>query len=98
MTTPHNTQLAHNEGHIALAMQAIEHHHFSSVRAAAQTYNVSKSTLRRRATRISRKLSTIEESTFIEWISPMGQRSLTARNDSIRQMANLHNTLTVGKQ
>jgi hypothetical protein len=74
MAPPHNTQLAHNEGRIALAMQAIEQGHFASVRAATQTYDISKSTLqrhvkgvntRRDSIPINWKLTTIEESTLI---------------------------------
>jgi len=75
MALPHNTQLAYNEGRIALAVQAIKQGHFLSVRAAAQTYNISKSTLKRRvkgvnarrdSIPINRKLTTTEESTLIE--------------------------------
>ena len=98
MAPPHNTQLAHNEGRIALAMQAIKQGHISSVRAAAQTYDVPKSTLtrhvkgidaRRDSIPINRKLDNTEESTLIEWILSMDQRGLPVRSDSIRQMANL---------
>ena len=79
-------------------MQAIKQGQISSLRAAAQTYDVPKSTLRRRvkgtdARRDSipqnRKLTTTEESTLIEWILSMDQRGLPVRSDSIRQMANL---------
>jgi hypothetical protein len=114
MAPPQNTQLAHNEGRIALAMQAIKQGHISSVRAAAQTYDVPKSTLRRRVKGIearrdsiplNRKLTTIEESTLVEWILSMDQRGLPVRSDSIRQMANLllqkrsqDSSLTVGQR
>ena len=114
MAPPHNTQSAHNEGRIVLAVQAIKQGRVSSMRAAAQTYDISKSTLRRRVQGINarrdsvpmnRKLTTTEESTLIEWILSMDQRGLLVRSDSIRQMANLllqkrsqDNTLSIGKQ
>ena len=92
MAPPHNTQSAHNEGRIVLAAQAIKQGHFSSMRAAAQTYDISKSTLRRRVQGINarrdsvpmnRKLTTTEESTLIEWVLCMDQRGLLVRSDSI---------------
>jgi transposase len=114
MAPPNNTQPAHNEGRIAIAMQAIKQGHFSSVRAAAQAYDISKSTLGRRvkginarrdSVPINQKLTTTEESSLIEWILSRDQRGLPVGSDYIRQMANLllqkrsqNNTLTVGKQ
>jgi helix-turn-helix, Psq domain len=59
MAPPHNTQLAQKEGRIALAMQAIKQGHISSVRTAAQTYNVPKSTLRRRVKGIDARRDSI---------------------------------------
>jgi transposase len=113
MAPPNNTQLPSNEGRIALAVQAIKQGQFSSVRAAAQAFDISKSTLSRRvkgvdarrdSTPINRKLTPTEESTLVEWILSSDQRGLPVRGDYIRQMANLllqkrsqDNTLIVGK-
>jgi hypothetical protein len=75
MAPPNNAQLPSNEGRIALAVQAIKQGQFSSVRAAAQAYDIFKSTLSRRvkginarrdSTPINRKLTTTEESTLVE--------------------------------
>jgi hypothetical protein len=98
MAPPHNAQLAQKEGRIALAIQALKRGQFSSVYAAAKTYDVAESTLRGRVNGIdarcdsipvNRKLNTTEESTLIEWILSMDQRGLPLRTDSIRQMANI---------
>jgi hypothetical protein len=101
MAPPHNTQLAQKaqkEGRMALAIQALKRGQLSSVRAAAETYDVAESTLRGRvkgidarcdSIPINRKLTTTEELTLIEWILSMDQRGLPVRTDSIRQMANL---------
>ena len=114
MALPHNTQLAQKEGRIALAMQALKQSHISNIHAAAQMYDISNSTLRRRVKGIdarrdsipvNRKLTTTEELTLTEWILSMDQRGLPLRTQSIRQMANLllqkrsrDNTLTVGQR
>jgi transposase-like protein len=75
MAPLNNAQLPSNEGRIALAVQAIKQGQFSSVRAAAQAFDISKSTLSRRvkgvdarrdSIPINRKLTTIEELTLIE--------------------------------
>ena len=75
MALPHNTQLAQKEGRIALAMQALKQSHISNIHAAAQMYDISNSTLRRRVKGIdarrdsipvNRKLTTTEELTLTE--------------------------------
>ena len=88
MAPPHNTQLAQKaqkEGRMALAIQALKRGQLSSVRAAAETYDVAESTLRGRvkgidarcdSIPINRKLTTTEELTLIEWILSMDQRGL----------------------
>ena len=98
MAPPNNPQLAQKEGRMALAVQAFKRGQFSSLYAAAHTYDVPESTLRRRvkgtnarcdSIPVNRKLTTTEESTLIEWILSMDQRGLPLRTDSVRQMANL---------
>ena len=98
MPPPNNLQLGQKEGQIALAVQAYNQGYFSSQRAAASAYDVPESTLRSRVKGIrtrcdseprNRKLTTTEESTLVQWILSMDQRSLPPRPDSVRQMANL---------
>ena len=83
---------------MALALQAYKQGHFSSRRAAADAYDVSESTLRSRDKGVctrrdsvpkNRKLTTIEESTLVQWILSIDQRGLSPRSDFVRQIANL---------
>ena len=110
MAPPNNLQLAQKEGRIALALQAFQRGQFSSIRAAASTYDVPESTLRRRvkgikarcdSVPVNRKLTTSEESALIQWILSMDKRSLSSRRDTVEQMANLllekRSTLNQGK-
>src|SRR5450432_1882188 len=48
MPQPNNTQLMQREGRIALAMDALKHGHFTSVRDAAKSYDLVHTTLQRR--------------------------------------------------
>jgi hypothetical protein len=98
MPPPKSSQLAQNEGRIALAIQAFQKGQFRSLRAATKSYDVPYSTMRdrvrginpRRDIRpISSKLTQIEESSLEQWIISMDQRGLSPRVDSVRQMANL---------
>ncbi|CZT50706.1 uncharacterized protein RSE6_11741 [Rhynchosporium secalis] len=77
MAQPNSVQLTQKEGRIALAVQAFKQGHISSVRAAAKAYNVPESTLRghvkglparRDIVPTTRKRTTIEESTLVEWV------------------------------
>jgi hypothetical protein len=92
------TQLDQQEGRIALAIQALNQGHFTSIRGAAWSYDVGFGTLRNRVRgRPARcdsrppncKLTATEESTLVEWILSMDQRGLSPRSDAVRQMANL---------
>jgi hypothetical protein len=75
MSPPNNLQLAQREGRVALAVQAFKQGQFSSLRAAANMFDIPEPTLRRRvkgiiarrdSTPINQKLTTIEESTLIK--------------------------------
>lgn len=92
MSPPNNAQLAQKEGRIALAVQSYKEGHISSLRAAAQMYDVPESTLRGRvkgvparrdSVPINRKLTTSEESTLVEWILSMDERGLPPRADYV---------------
>jgi hypothetical protein len=98
MAPPNSVQLAQNEGRIALAVLAFKQGHISSVRAAAKAYDVPETTLRGRVKGLparrdtvptTRKLTTTEELTLVEWVLSMDQRGLAPTYDIIRQMANL---------
>ena len=93
MPPPNNTQSIQREGRIALVVDALRQGHFTSFRAAAQSYNVQWKTLSRRFrgqllqcdTRPSNcKLIEIEESTLVQWILSIDQRSLSPRSDYVR--------------
>ena len=86
------------EGRIALALEALKQGYFTSVTAAAKSYDVPKSTFQNRVNGVPMqinhrppncKLSIIEETTLVEWILSMDQRGLAPRPDSVWQMANL---------
>ena len=98
MPLPITSQLSCKDGRIALALDALQNGHFTSVRSAAKAYDVPFSTLQyrvykhpaRRDTRPTNcKLTAIEELTLVQWILSMDQRGLAPRPDSVRQMANL---------
>ncbi len=77
--------MAQNEGRILLALQAYQQGHFTSLRAAARSYNISHTTLSRRHRGTSSrsefvspnlKLTQTEESTLLEWILSIDTRSI----------------------
>ena len=90
--------MAQNEGRIVLALQAYQKGQFSSLRAAARTYNVPRSTLTLRyqgtpskADSISpnRKLTQTEESTLIKWILDMDTRGIPPTQALVKEMAEI---------
>jgi hypothetical protein len=98
MPPPNSTNSIQQEGRIVLAMDALKQGYFTSMKGAAKSYDVPYTTLRRRicecpARRDARptncKLTTIEESTLVQWILSMDQRGLSPRPDFVQQMANL---------
>jgi Tc5 transposase DNA-binding domain/helix-turn-helix, Psq domain len=79
-------------------MDALQKGSFTSARAAAKAYDVSRSTLQYRINghpmqynyrSPNCKLTATEELTLVQWILSMDQRGLPPRPDSVRQMANL---------
>ena len=80
------------EGRLELAIQAINLGQISSVRKAAQLYDVPRSTLQRRlnglkqrstANRTKRKLTETEEKTLLQWILSMGKRGAPLRPTTV---------------
>jgi len=93
-----SSESVRKEGRIELALQAHNQGYFTSLRAAARSYDVPESTLRSRirgkqARRDTRppntKLTATEETTLVQWILSMDQRGLAPRPESVRQMADL---------
>ena len=98
MSQPTGAQLASKEGRIALAINSYKSGDFTSIREAAATYDIPRSTLRTRLYRtlphheirsVNLKLTDTEELTLVNWILSMDERGLPVRIPSIRDMANL---------
>ncbi len=86
------------EGRILLALQAYKKGQIKSLRAAAQLYDVPKSTLYTRAagtlSRVDKrsslyKLTQLEEDSLTEWIISMDSRGAAPRPSTVREIANI---------
>ena len=86
------------EGRILIALQAYKKGQIKSLRAAAQLYDIPKSTLQDRATGMasrvekrwySYKLTQLEEDSLSQWILSMDSRGAAPRPSTIREMANI---------
>ena len=86
-----------NEVDIVLALSAVNRGQFSSVRRAAATYNVSKSTLLRRLNGVDarrdcepnrKKLTKLEEEVVIGHVLDLASRGFPASLEYVRYMAN----------
>ena len=93
-----STDLIEQEGRILLAIQAFKKQEFTNISIAARTFNVPRSTLRRRLNGIqcratsranSTKLTTIEEESLQKWILSMDSRGSAPRPSMVQEMANL---------
>ena len=89
---------AQQEGRILLAMQAIQKGQISSIKQAALTYNVPRTTLSDRVNgRVARpdtrakghKLTCTEEEALIKWIISMDDRGYSPRVCAVRDAAKL---------
>src|SRR3954469_12461411 len=96
MSQPTSAKLASKEGRMALAINSYNSGYFTSIRSAANMYDVSESTLRTRLQgrpsrqeyrSINHKLTATEELTLVDWILSMDERGLPVRMASIRDMA-----------
>lgn len=90
--------MSQTEGRIALALQALKEGRFTSLRAAARSYDIPKSTLTRRyrgtPSRLDyrstqRKLSSTEETTLIQWILSMDKRGIPPTQALVHEMAEI---------
>ena len=86
------------EGRILLAIKAFKNQEINNITLAARTFDVPRSTLRRRLNGIqdraisranSHKLSEIEEESLQKWILSMDSRGSAPRPSTVREMANL---------
>ena len=93
-----STDLIEQEGRILLAIQAFKKQEFTNISIAARTFNVPRSTLRRRLNGIqcratsranSTKLTTIKEESLQKWILSMDSRGSAPRPSMVQEMANL---------
>jgi hypothetical protein len=98
MSPPNTTQLLHQEGRIALAIEAFNQGYFTSIRAAARSYDIPRSTLQDCINKhpvrcdlrpANCKLTETEESTLVQWILSIDERGLLPRSDTVQQIANL---------
>ena len=98
MSQPTTAQLASKEGRIAFAINSYKSGYFTSIRGAADAYDLPESTLQTRlkGTRprseirsTNLKLTDTEELTLVNWILSMDERGLPTRTDSIREIANI---------
>ena len=85
-------------GRLELAIRAIQTGQLTSVRKAAQLYDIPRTTLRDRLTgtkqrlltdRTKRKLTETEEDTLLRWILTMDARGAPLRPTTVRNMADL---------
>jgi hypothetical protein len=98
MAPPNQAQLGSKEGRIALAINAYRSGYFTSIRSAAVSYDIPRSTLQARlqgrAPRHEKrsanlKLTDTEELVLVQWILSMSDRGLLVRIAHIRQKADL---------
>jgi hypothetical protein len=90
--------MSQTEGRLILALRAYQQGHFSSIRAAARSYDVPRSTLALRlqgtpsrsdSTSLNRKLTQTEETTLINWILSIDTRSIPPTQALVQEMAEL---------
>jgi transposase len=86
------------EGRLLLAIQAIKKEEISSIRDAANRFQVPRSTLQRRLRGTSNraesrannhKLTQIDEDSLKQWILSMDQRGASPRPTTVQEMANI---------
>jgi hypothetical protein len=98
MPQPTQAQSSNQEGRILLAIYAIKQGQFQSVRAAAASYDIPRTTLRDRihgmtsrrdSTPNLQKLSPYEESALIQYILDLDSHGFPPRPQVVQEMADL---------
>jgi len=93
-----NVEIVRQEGRLLLSIRAIDLFQLQSVRQAAATFNVPKSTLYRRRAGIpsrrdceanSKKLNKMEESALIQYILDLDSRGYSPNLNALRDFANI---------
>ena len=97
MAPPTRAQLSSREADISLAILSFNQNQFKSIRKAVQTFNVTRTTVRRRRAGIaarrdcepnSKKLSNLEEEVITEYILDLDSRGFSPSLGAVRDMAN----------
>jgi hypothetical protein len=90
--------MSNTEGRITLALHAYQQGHIKSLRTAASTYGISRTTLSHRSRGTpaqvnslptNRKLTTTEEYTLVQWILDMDTQGMPPIKAFVHQMAEL---------
>ena len=98
MATPQQENPLFQEGRLILAIEAHKRGQFTSFQSATTTYNVPRTTARRRAAGTApkrgsvapnRRLTLAEEESLKQWILSMDRRGMPPRIATVRQMANI---------
>ncbi len=98
MSPPQSTLPSYEEGRILLAIQALKLGQIQSVKAAAVTYDIPRSTLQRRIKGItsrrdsrpnSQKLTSQEEEAIVQYILNLDSRGFPPRPQAVQEMADL---------
>ena len=98
MPPPTQAQYSDKEGRILLAINAIKQGQFQSVRVAAASYDIPRTTLRRRiqgmasrrdSTPNLQKLTPYEELALVQYILDLDSRGFPPRPQAVQEMADL---------
>ena len=98
MPLPTQAQSSNQEDRILLAINAIKQGQFQSVRVAAASYDIPRTTLRRRihgmtprrdSTPKSQILTSYEESALVQYILDLDSRGFPPRPQDVQEMADL---------
>ncbi|KAJ5170649.1 uncharacterized protein N7500_003432, partial [Penicillium coprophilum] len=98
-TTPYSSiNSTKQEGRLLLAIQAIKNRDIGSISLTARTFNVPRTTLRRRIDRIQyransranySKLTKIEEKSLKKWVLSIDSRGSAPRPSMVREIVDL---------
>jgi|SRR5450432_1981325 len=98
MSPPNQASFSNKEGRILLAIQAVKQGQFQSIRAATTSYDIPRTTLRRRINGMtsrrdsipnSRKLTPKEELAIIQYILDLDSYRFPPRPQAVQEMADL---------